>query len=105
MAMLAAAKFVFENEAPPISGQIPVLASKAEVYTFGQPRVGNRKFVNWFENLQIARVFRVRNQNDCVAQPLGALNLHAPGDAVMYPAGDFLSKKKKKKNWDAKYSY
>jgi triacylglycerol lipase len=60
IAVLAATKFLSEN-----SVANGVLRQRTEVYTFGQPKVGDRKFVCKANNM-VRRIFRVRNEGDCV---------------------------------------
>lgn len=60
IAMLAATKFLAEN-----SGPTSPLRQRTEVYTFGQPKVGNHHFVCKANSL-IRRIYRIRNAGDCV---------------------------------------
>lgn len=57
LANLATSRF-WEHDVDEING----------TYTFGQPRVGNKEFADWFNHLAKYRYFRVVNNNDIVAR-------------------------------------
>ncbi|KAJ2227072.1 hypothetical protein IWW45_007183 [Coemansia sp. RSA 485] len=45
----------------------PEWTSKMEIYTYGEPRVGNSQFADWFSRLSFP-IYRVVNKGDIVAQ-------------------------------------
>ncbi len=57
LANLATARF-YEHDIDEVGG----------TYTFGQPRVGNKEFAQWFNFISATRYFRVVNNNDVVAR-------------------------------------
>jgi len=60
----------------------------AGVYTFGQPRVGNRAFANLYDETLYEETFRVVNQNDIVPRVPGVLMGYKHcGQEIFLPVG------------------
>jgi hypothetical protein len=60
----------------------------AGVYTFGQPRVGNKIFQNIYDAVLFEETFRVVNQNDIVPRVPGVLmGYHHCGQEIFLPIG------------------
>jgi predicted lipase len=60
----------------------------AGVYTFGQPRVGNRAFANLYNETLYEETFRVVNQNDIVPRVPGVLMGYKHcGQEIFLPVG------------------
>ncbi|KAJ2740464.1 hypothetical protein GGI20_005791 [Coemansia sp. BCRC 34301] len=77
-AVLAAADFVFEH---------PEWTGKLELYTYGQPRVGNAAFSNWLSR-QPFPIFRTVYMGDLVAQvPLVSMGFQHQAQEVWYASG------------------
>jgi pimeloyl-ACP methyl ester carboxylesterase len=82
LAMLAAAR----REDQRVSGGSPVLPW---VYTFGQPRVGNRAWAKWYDGLMRERSFRVVHADDVVARvPWLMGSFRHAGHEVFFPRMD-----------------
>ena len=64
-------------------GQIPDLVPSG-LYTFGQPRVGSRRFVRQFNRRHKARTFRLANNNDAVPHVPPFLFNYAHGGRFLY---------------------
>ncbi|KAJ1971348.1 hypothetical protein H4R33_007185 [Dimargaris cristalligena] len=47
-------------------GRNPYYAARIELYTYGQPRIGNKKFVKHFNKMQFKDVRRVTNGRDVI---------------------------------------
>jgi hypothetical protein len=60
----------------------------AGVYTFGQPRVGNRAFANLYDETLYEETYRIVNQNDIVPRLPGALTGYKHcGQEMFLPVG------------------
>ncbi|KAJ2460526.1 hypothetical protein GGF42_000786 [Coemansia sp. RSA 2424] len=70
-----------------IVAEHPEWANKLELYTYGQPRVGNAVFSNWLSK-QPFPIFRTVYRGDLVAQvPLVAMGFQHQAQEVWYTAG------------------
>ncbi|KAJ2899160.1 hypothetical protein IWW38_001101 [Coemansia aciculifera] len=82
-ATLAAVDFVTEQ---------PEWADRLELYTYGQPRVGNAAFSNWLSK-QSFPIFRTVYRGDLVAQvPLIAMGFQHQAQEVWYASGGAQTK-------------
>ncbi|KAI9290954.1 alpha/beta-hydrolase [Neoconidiobolus thromboides FSU 785] len=72
-----------------IKTELNISWDRLELYTYGQPRVGNMKFAKWFDGKEISTA-RVVNNNDSVphAPPVDVLTYTHHGNELFIPAKD-----------------